>query len=210
MRYADIKRAVLSHIDQYSMTGDVIQPTYNSQGDYLNRIPIFINEALVNIRTTFKPSPIVVPLENGEDGGRFITYSLPSDFWSLRSGGVFKVNGGRFEKTNEYRLSGRGKIIVPSREKGQYFIEYYRYPMQLPLDGSLTDDFEVDEDIDVIQAATYFAAAQLVIREDEFMYATLYNEYDGRLSRLTNGVSAEVHPVEDAYKPHEYLWGDLF
>ena len=210
MRYADIKRAVLSHIDQYSMAGSPIEPTYNNQADYLNRIPVFINEGLMNIRTSFKPSPIVYPLEGGEDGGRFIVYTLPGDFWALKSGGVFKVHDGKFEKTNAYRLSGRGKSIVPSREKGQYCIEYYRYPVQLPLDGSLTDDFEVDEEPDVLQAATYFAAAQLVIREDEFMYATLYNEYDGRLSRLTNGVSAEVQPVDDAYTPHDYLWGDMF
>jgi hypothetical protein len=176
----------------------------------MNRIPVFINEGLVNIRTSFKPSPIVVPLEGGEDGGHFITYTLPGDFWALKSGGVFKVHDGRFVKTNEYRLSGRGKIIVPAKWDGQYYIEYYRYPVQLPLDGSLTDDFEVDEEIDVLQAATYYAAAHLVIREDEFMYATLYNEYDGRLSRLTNGVSAEVQHVDDAYAPRNDLWGDLF
>ena len=66
MKYADIKRAVLSHINQYTMAGSKVAPTYNNQADYLNRIPVLLNEALVNIRTLVKPIPVVLPLENGE------------------------------------------------------------------------------------------------------------------------------------------------
>ena len=44
MKYGDIKREVLSHINQYTMAGSEVAPSYNNQADYLNRIPVFFNE----------------------------------------------------------------------------------------------------------------------------------------------------------------------
>ena len=197
MKYADIKRAVLSHINQYTMAGAQVAQTYNNQADYLNRIPVLLNEALVNIRTLVKPIPVVLPLENGEPYGGMMRYELPTDFWSLRSGGVSVIRDGKFRKTNQYRLQGKKYILVP--EDGSYTVEYYRYPVQLPLDNTLTDSYELDEDPEVIQAATYYASAYLVLQEDEFAYATLYNDYESRLGRISPGVTAEVQPIEDSY-----------
>lgn len=197
MLYSDIKRATLSHINQYSMTGVPVASSYNNQEDYLNRIPLYINEALVNIRTLVKPEPVVFPLEDGEDYGGMIRYEMPDDFWSLRSGGVSVIRNGRFEPTNEYRLQGKKYILIPADADGDFSVEYYRYPEQLPLDAK--DSYELDEDLEVIQAATYYAAANLVLQEDEFMYASLYNDYETRLGRISRGVAAEVSTVQDAY-----------
>ena len=54
-------------------------------------------------------------------------------------------------------------------------------------------------DPEVIQTATYYASAYLVLQEDEFAYATLYNDYESRLGRISPGITAEVQPVEDSY-----------
>ena len=197
MKYADIKRAVLSHINQYTMAGAQVAQTYNNQADYLNRIPVLVNEALVSIRTLVKPIPVVYSLDYGEPYGGMMRYELPEDFWSLRSGGVSVIRDGKFRKTNQYRLQGKKYILVP--EDGSYTVEYYRYPVQLPLDNTLTDSYELDEDPEVIQAATYYASAYLVLQEDEFAYATLYNDYESRLGRISPGVTAEVQPIEDSY-----------
>lgn len=197
MKYADIKREVLSHINQYTMAGSQVAPSYNNQADYLNRIPVLLNEALVNIRTLVKPIPVVLPLTDGEPYGGMIRYELPTDFWSLRTGGVSVIRDGRFRRTNQYRLQGRKYILVPG--DGEYTVEYYRYPVQLPLDSTLTDSYEVEEDPEVIQTATYYASAYLVLQEDEFAYATLYNDYESRLGRISPGITAEVQPVEDSY-----------
>lgn len=197
MKYADIKRAVLSHINQYTMAGAQVAPTYNNQADYLNRIPVLLNEALVNIRTLVKPSPIVLPLTDGEPYGGMVRYELPEDCWTIKTGGVSVIRDGQFRRTNQYRLQGRKYILVP--DDGSYTVEYYRYPVQLPLDNTLTDDYEVEEDPEVIQTATYYASAYLVLQEDEFAYATLYNDYESRLSRISPGITAEVQPVEDSY-----------
>lgn len=197
MKYADIKREVLSHINQYTMAGSQVAPSYNNQADYLNRIPVLLNEALVNIRTLVKPIPVVLPLTGGEPYGGMIRYELPTDCWTIKTGGVSVIRDGRFRRTNQYRLQGRKYILVP--DDGEYTVEYYRYPVQLPLDSTLTDSYEVEEDPEVIQAATYYASAYLVLQEDEFAYATLYNDYESRLGRISPGITAEVQPVEDSY-----------
>ena len=197
MKYADIKRAVLSHINQYTMAGSQVAPSYNNQADYLNRIPVLLNEALVNIRTLVKPIPVVLPLTDGEPYGGMIRYELPTDCWTIKTGGVSVIRGGKFQRTNQYRLQGKKYILVP--EDGSYTVEYYRYPVQLPLDNTLTDSYELDEDPEVIQTATYYASAYLVLQEDEFAYATLYNDYESRLGRISPGITAEVQPVEDSY-----------
>lgn len=198
MLYSEIKREVLGHIDQYSMAGTPVAASYNNQADYLSRIPVLINEGLVNIRTLVKPDPVVLPLENGEEYGGMMRYELPEDFWNLKTGGVSVIRKGQFHKTNDYRLQGKKYILIPKTDAA-YTVEYYKYPDLLPLDKTLTDAFELEEDIEVIQTATYYAAANLVMREDEFMYASLYNDYESRLSRISPGITVEVQQVEDAY-----------
>ena len=143
-----------------------------------------------------------------------LQFALPPDFWALKSGGVFRIREGKFQKTNEYRVVGKKQILIPRDHPGDVYIEYNRYPHLLPLvsvDGvnpTALDDYELDEDIDVIQTATYYAAAQLVMRDDSFLYASLYNDYESRLGRLSNGISAEVHATDDAYAPDgAILWG---
>lgn len=197
MKYSDIKRATLSHLNQYSIAGAPVADSYNNQQDYLNRIPQFINEALVNIRTLVKPEPVVRQLRAGKEYGNMLRYRLPDDFWSLKTGGVSVIHDGRFRKTNEYRMQGKKYILTPAGTDGEYTIEYYRYPEQLPFDPD--DNFELEEDLEVIQAATYYAAAQLVLHDDEAVYAYLYNDYETRLGRIGPGISVEVHPVQDAY-----------
>jgi hypothetical protein len=238
MLYSDIKRAVLSHINQYSIAGAQVALTYNNQADYVNRIPQLINEALVNIRTSVKPLPTIVEIglifdeddtpippenqgrpiaeaaltdESDRDPVKYdqaIIYAkqygsskqyrakLPDDFWCLKSGGVEAIDDqGHHFKTNRYRLQGRDFILFP--DKRIHIVEYFRYPEQLPNDPK--DSFDLQEDIDVIHAAIYYAAANLVLYDDQFAYASLYNDYESRLSRLSPGVAMEVHPVVDYY-----------
>lgn len=208
LKYGEIKKAVLSHINQYSIAGEQIAPTYNNQDDYLMRIPHLINEGLVNVRTGVKMDPVAYPLENGEPYAGMTRYQLPADFYSLKTGGVSVVLHGMFHKTNEYKLYGRQYILVPHRNRRnpedireeddpKYTIEYYRYPPQLP--ANPPDNFVVDEELDVIHAAILYAAADLVRYDDEFMYKTLYNDYMDRLGMIGRKVSVEVSPVSDAY-----------
>lgn len=197
MLYSEIKRETLSHIMQYTQRGSVIASSYNNQADYLNRIPHLINEALVHIRTTVKPDPVAYNLTEGEDYAGMLRYELPDNFWTLKSGGVIMINDHHFKRTNEYMLQGRKSILVPKDTGYSYTVEYYRYPDQLNMNAADAD--ELNEDIEVIQAATYYAAANLVTMEDEFTHTRLYNEYESRLARMTRGITLEVSPVQDVY-----------
>lgn len=201
MLYRDIKREVLGHINQYSIAGAQVSPSYNNQADYLARIPQLINEGLVNVRTLVKPEPVVLQLDPEamapERLGDLLRFKLPDDFWSLRTGGFSVVEDGRFKKTAQYRLQGKQYVLVPAKSGGIYILEYYKYPEQLPLNPE--DTYELQEDLEVIQAATYYAAANLVMLEDEFAYASLYNDYESRLTRISPGITAELQPVEDVY-----------
>ena len=197
MLYSEIKRETLSHIHRYTVAGKAVSVNYNNQADYLNRIPVFINEALVNILTLVKRDPVVYPLTEGEVYGDFTRYELPRDFYALRTGGVSRIRNGKFEPTNNYRLQGKRYVLIPRDAEAEYTVEYYRYPNLLPLDAK--DSFNLDEDIEVIQTATYYAAAQLAMYDDEFAYASLYNDYESRLSRLSPGVTTQVQPVDDVY-----------
>ena len=207
MKYADIKREVLSHLNQYSIAGTPIASSYNNQADYLARIPQLMNEALVNILTLVKREPVVFALNMAgfEDYGDLARYELPNDFHSLKSGGVSVLSNGRFKTTNNYRLQGKKYILVPKDEADNYTVEYYRYPNLLPADPK--DTFDLVEDIEVIQTATYYAAAGLVMYDDEHAYACLYNDYESRLARIGPGVSTEVQPVQDAYHFGAGWWG---
>lgn len=197
MLYSDIKRATLSHLNQFSIAGTPIAASYNNQADYLLRIPFLINEGLVNVRTFVKPEPVVYQLRGGTDIGGMKRHRLPDGFWSLKTGGVSIVRDGKFQKTNEYRLQGKQYILTPADVDGTYTIEYYKYPELLP--AAPADDYELEEDIEVIQAATYYAAANLVLHDDPTTYAYLYNDYESRLTRIGPGIRAEVQPVQDAY-----------
>ena len=198
MLYSEIKREVLSRINQYTRAGSPVAATYNNQADYLNRIATFVNSGVVNIRTTVRRMTATVVLSEPESYfGGMKRYELPGDFYQLKTGGVSILEDGHLIRTNEYRLSGRTHILVPGNAEHDYVIEYYRYPDLLPLDPA--DDFEYAEDIDVIKCAATYAAAQLMLYDDEFTYASLYNDYETQLSQLSNGIEIEVRPVQDAY-----------
>ena len=195
MQYRTIKRTVLELIDRYSVAGQPVSPAYNAHADALHRIPALINQALLDIRTGSCPERSVCRLDAGEDvGGGWRRHALPGDFWRLCSGGVRRVSGDGLSPVNDYQLNGERAILTPD---GVYMVEYYHYPSQLPDDPP--DEYECDESPDILRIACLYAAACLCRTEDEFLYTTLSNEYESRLSRLTPALCAEVRSVRDVY-----------
>ena len=199
MLYSDIRRETLGHIKRYSIAGTPIPASYNHQADDLNRISDLINEGVLLVRSTVKPESVVCTLTEGEAVGELLRYTLPEDFYSLCSGGVSVVRSGCFEKTNDYRLQGTHFILTPNNG-ATYTVEYYRYPRKLP--QTPAEDFDLEEDEEVIRAATYYAAANLALLDDEYAYVSLYNDFESRLSRMQRGVAVEVQSVADAYGFH--------
>ena len=125
MTYREIKRRVLEHINRATIAGQEVSPAYNGQSDDLMRIPGLINEAVVSIRTLARPETGVFTPEEGESMYGMKKYDLPTDFRSMKGGGVYQVKDGRLESFGGWRLFGSRAILLP---EGKFLVEYCRYP----------------------------------------------------------------------------------
>ena len=204
--YEEIKRQTLELINQSTMNGLSIASTYNNQVDYEKRIQELINIAVRTVCTLSKRLVRLVELKNGTEFAGNIRYQLPKDFYQLKSGGVYTTTRkGKLCGLPHFRFIG-GDVLVPDEVPRQVYIEYYAYPPALPADPEPYDSLDVDAEI--LDCAQVYAAAQLVAHENEYLYASLYNDYESRLSRISQGMVAESRPVQDSYG---FGWGgDLY
>ena len=214
MTFGEVRDRVLQLLDQYTVAGTGVAPSYNNQQDYLNAIPNLVNDAVMEIATTAAKIPALLTLspEEGEVFGNKLRYELPEDFYQFKTGDTFVVTDDerspRTLHTNRYQLEGRNYLLIPLSEKGAYTITYYRYPRLL---GARPQDAdELDNLPETHYAVPFYVAAHLVLHDDPFLYASFYNKYEDKLAKLHPGVSAEVHPVGDGYRFHHgddyYYW----
>ena len=194
MTYREIKRRVLEHINRATIAGQEVSPAYNGQSDDLMRIPGLINEAVVSIRTLARPETGVFTPEEGESMYGMKKYDLPTDFRSMKGGGVYQVKDGRLESFGGWRLFGSRAILLP---EGKFLVEYCRYPDLLPEDPE--EDFDYVQDVEVLYAASYYAAANLVMLEDEFVYSALMRDYENRFARMIAPVACTTGNIGDVY-----------
>ena len=193
MTYGEIKRAVLELIDQHSAAGTEIAATYNNQADALSRLPGFVNAALSEIRTVVPDHAVHhADLTDRSEYG-WISVRLPDDCQRILFGGVRKITPNGPEPCPlEQRVVWDQEILL---KPGEYFIPYVRCPQRLPVSPTPPDTYDLRERPDVLDCAFCQAAARLVMREDEFTYAALMNEYESRLARLVPQPTAEYIPI---------------
>lgn len=211
MTYGEARDAALYLIHQESIAGTVIPGTYNNQQDYLNRIPSLMNAAQMDIATTAKKIPAVAMLGDlgcKEQQGSFL-YTLPFDLYQRRGSGLLVPSPrGGYERFNEVLVVGNDQLILRRQLPPGTLIEYYRYPHRLPAEPE--DDEMLDNVPEAQEAVPYYVAAHLVLQDDAFRYATLYNEYTAKKDGMTDPVSSEPSIVQDRYFDHnaEYdFWG---
>ena len=204
MTYGELKTYVLQLINQYSVAGKEVPSTYNNQADYIARIPMLANDALIYICTTARRLRATEDLRKIGIKGAWGVYCLPDDFWQLCTGGVYSTDDeGELYRENRYRLIGGRRIAIPSYPTRSWTVEYFRYPAKLPADPS--DELALDCPEEAATAAAYYVAAHLVLQDDQYAQATLYNEFETKLSRLGELPAAERDTVTDVYPD----WGDI-
>lgn len=195
MLYQEIKRRVLEHLNRYSIAGEVVSPAYNGQSDDLQRIPNLINDAVMGIRTTVQPITAHFYPQSEEKEHGLMKCPLPTDFRMLKGSGVWHAEKG--DSLNPFR----GKMLLDDKHlylpEGEYMVEYYRYPELLPEDPG--DEYEYGESREVLLAAACYAAANLAMLDDEFVYSALMQEYERRLLRMTTPPWDTVKSVTDVY-----------
>ena len=188
-----------------TIAGEEIAPTYNNQADYLKAIPALVNDCEMYIATTAKRIPKIVPLTllDKQDFGAFDMYTMPADFWRLMNGGLIwptknDVGEPVFTRYHGYRLYANNQLLINKGVNGinQMMVEYYRYPEALPAEP---DSVELDNTPEVHSVIPYYVAAHLVLYDDAFRYASLWNEFETRLGRLTEPVFTESEPIQDVY-----------
>ena len=199
MNYGQVRDQVLKLLNQYSIAGAQVSPSYNNQQDYLNRIPGLVNDAVMEIATTARKIPALIRLDDleHEEKGKEIWYELPEDFYQLVSGSVVQAREGVTLHTNLYALQGRKWLLVPREEAGDYSLVYYRYPALLP--DKPADEDELDNDPETHFAVPFYVAAFLVDHDDSFLCALFNNKYEDKLAKMGAGVTAETRPVSDVY-----------
>ena len=200
MTFAQLKRDALSLINQYSIAGREIAPTYNNQADYLLRIPTFADDAQVLIATTAKPIPAATRLCNldSEEVGESRLYTMPENFYKFRSPGLLDLSGAETQRIpidgylmdSQFLLSGK-------RDPHNYVVEYYRYPTLLGANPK--DDDRLDNTEDAQRIIPYYVAAHLVMYDDSYTHSALHNEFETRLARLTRSVVTSVESITNVY-----------
>lgn len=213
MTYGQLKTLALQLAFDQSIAGEDIALSYNNQEDYVKMIPGLANDGMMYIATTVKKIPEIVPLSSLEqtDMGEYTMYTMPSDFWRLMNGGPIWRRPDlpydehySYQRFHGYKLYGNNRLLIPKRVPNldSMLVEYYRYPHRLPDYGAAnteTNSIELDNTEETHAPLAYYVAAQLVMYDDPFRYSALHNEFETRLSRITEPVMTEYAPVEDVY-----------
>ena len=204
MTYGQVKRLSLQKIYSDTIAGEVIESSYNNQADYEIPIPGLVNDAMTYIATTVKRIPAITKLEdlNWDEEDQFYIYYLPEDCYEIMNGGLilpFRENQARevSDRYRKYRLYGANQLWLPKNAPKGLYLEYYRFPAMV--DSDTPDDTELDNTPDTHAAIPYYVAAQLVMYDDAFRYASLYNDWENRLGRLKEQTRVEESHVRDVY-----------
>lgn len=208
MNYGQLKKLTMQLIFSESIAGVEIPPTYNNQADYLKAIPGLANDGMMYIATTVKRIPEIVPLSSLEkqEFGAYTMYVLPNDFFQLMNGGLIWQRPDPFaeprytmQRYHGYKLYGNNKLMIPNNAPNldSMMVEYYRFPAQLGDDPKDTED--LDNTPETHAALPYYIAAQLVLYDDSFRHASLWNAWETRLGMIHEPITTEYAPVEDVY-----------
>lgn len=199
MTYGDMKAFILQLINRYSVAGSEMPPSYNNQQDYINRIPMLINDGLVYVAAYAKNLPaqkLIVPGE-GERYGQYLRYALPEDCLAVRPGGLLTPCDREKKTTVRYILQEPDMLLVRQPFRETAVLEYYRRPQLLG--EKPAENQGVDGSVDVLMALCYYVAAHLILEDDAFRYSALYNEFETRLARLLRQEQTEIAPTRDVY-----------
>lgn len=200
MNYGQVKDQVLKLLNQYTIAGAKVESSYNNQQDYIERIPMLVNDAVMEIATTARKIPALFSLGSlpQVDLGAQVRYQLPDDFYQFISGSVVTTKEGAVLHTNQFVVQGRKHLIVPKNEAGDYSVEYYRYPALLS--GKPDESEELDNEPETHFAVPFYVAAFLVAHDEPFLCSLFSNKYADKLAKMSTGVTAEVRQTGDVYQ----------
>lgn len=206
MKYGEIRDASLKLLNQYSLAGETIPETYNNQSDYIKRIPQLVDDAMWLIASgprRLRTARVLDP-DRSRDQDGMNRFMLPDDLMDIIPGGLFIVDHGEHHYDTSYARLDERRILLPHYTHGSVWLEYYRRPESVqegvPTGGTLpADDYELDNSYETHRCIPYYVAAHLVMQDDAFLYASLYNEWQSMLGNLVEAPQPHRGIIEDAY-----------
>ena len=204
MTYGQFKDRVLQLIFSYSIAGDNIELSYNNQADYVKMIPALLNSCQSYIYQIKKieDSIMLKDLDWEDMDGDLRMYFLPDDCLKMKPGLIMprhhRYQGRVFERFNGYRLFGGDRFIAPKNLPEDTIMEYWK--RGLPIPDNPPDSYVLKNPDEVNDIMPFYVAAFVVMYDDAFRYAALYNEFETRLQRLMlNPAYTEVNEIFDVY-----------
>ena len=197
MTYGELKRFALQLLNQYSVAGKEIPLTYNNQADLDARIPALVRDGLHYLATSTRRLRAAVELAAPEQMGQILVYDLPHDCYQV-AGGLLRMDGqGQVQPFQNFRVVGGRQIWIDRQWAGRFWLEYFRYPMAP--EGTPGEDEFLDCPPEAQTALAYYVAAHLAMEDNNFLYGTLYNEFERKLARLQEGIVMQGGVTQDAY-----------
>lgn len=202
MTYGELKTKVLNLIFSYSIAGDEIELSYDNQADYVNMIPPLLSsvQAYIYQIKKIRDSILLKDLEV-EDLGETYLYHLPDDCMKVVPGVIIPrgaKHGPVFQRRMDYKLFGGTKMLVPKDYPENAILEYEKRAVPIP--QNVPDNYVLKNTEEVNEIIPFYIAAFVVMHDDAFKYAALYNEFETRLQRLqTNPPYVEINEVFDVY-----------
>ena len=197
MNYGELKAFVLQLLNRYSIAGEQVPQQYNDQADVTARIPALVRDALHYMATSCRRLRETAQLAHPKKVGTYYMYQLPDDCYQICGGLLHLQPDGEISRYHGYRLAGGRKLLVPAKIKGELMVEYFRYPYVLPLQPQDSDFLDCPPEAQT--AIAYYVAAHLAMEDNNYLHASLYNEFEMKMLRLQEGAAVECGVVEDAY-----------
>jgi hypothetical protein len=126
----------------------------------------------------------------------YIKYEMPDDFMELNK--VILLSDPRsYSQLAEYFWENKKTFVANAFKIGSYQIHYYRYPTTITKDTPDTYEFEVD--IEAQEAIPFYIAGQCLMDENAQVAIQRLNEYQMRLSKLSNQTQLNVTTISESY-----------
>lgn len=120
---------------------------------------------------------------------RYVLYTMPDDFYQLNKvilkGNI--ANSQPYENTCDFFWEKKNIIAIGYYNVAEYSIEYFAYPSDITT--ATDNDYEFEIDTDAQEALPYYAAAQLMLKEDNNVGDRLLAMYNNILANLDTKIS---------------------
>lgn len=197
----------LKLVNQYSIAGTPIVESYNNQSDALLKINMLIDDAQKYIATTarkiFATHNIsqVEGVRPSTTFGGYNVYQMPDDFFQLCGRGIPYYDTGSdlqpLVMSHQYMWRNRNLLCIQKDIVGEFSVDYYRYPVEVT--DSTVGTTELDNVIEAQQCVPFYVSAHLVQTSNPSLAAVLTNEFETKLSRISDAIQSEVTQIEDVF-----------